>query len=160
MTVEETLAATALRAWSIYLERAQTFFFALDDEQLQKEISPGRNRLIYLFGHLIAAHDAILPVLGLGDRLHPELDAPFLTNPDRSIAPLPSRAELQRMWTEVHTALSEGFARLAPADWLQRPTLVSDADFAANPLRNRLSVMLTRIAHMASHLGQAVLAPN
>ena len=160
MTPEQTLAATAVNAWRIYLERAEKLFFALDDEQLQKEIAPGKNRLIYLFGHLIAVHDAMFPVLGLGDRRHPELDAPFLTNPDRTVPALPSRADLQRMWTEVHGALNEHFARLTPAEWLQKHTLMSDADFAANPLRNRLSVMVTRIGHMASHLGQAQIAPK
>ena len=160
MTLEETLAATAVNAWTIYLNRAEKFFFALDDEQLQTEIAPGKNRLIYLFGHLIAAHDAMFSVLGLGDRLHPELDAPFLTSPDRTAPALPSRADLQRMWTEVHGALNERFTRLTPAEWLQKHTLISDVDFAANPLRNRLSVMVTRIGHLASHLGQAQIAPK
>src|SRR5438067_2128219 len=125
MTSEETIAATAVNAWKIYLERAEKFFFALDDAQLQKEIAPGRNRLIYLFGHLIATHDWMFPVLGLGDRLHPELDATFLTNPDRTVPALASRADLQRMWTEVHGALNERFARLTPAEWLQKHTLIS-----------------------------------
>ena len=79
MTLEETLAATTVNAWTIYLARAEKLFFALDDEQLQKEIAPGKNRLIYLFGHLIAAHDALFPVLGFGARRYPELDAAFLT---------------------------------------------------------------------------------
>lgn len=160
MTSDETFAATALNVWTIYLTRAEKFFFALDDDQLQTEIAPGRNRLIYLFGHLIAVHDAMLPVLGLGVRLHPQLDAPFLTNPDRTVPVLPSRADLQRMWTEVHGALNEHFTRLTPAEWLQKHTLMSDTEFAANPLRNRLSVMVTRVTHLASHLGQAQIAPK
>ena len=36
--------------------------------------------------------------------------------------------------------------------------VVSVDDFAANPLRNRLSVLISRTAHVAYHLGQAVLA--
>jgi hypothetical protein len=160
MTLEQAYAATAVNVWKIYLQRAEKFFFALDDGQLQQEIAPGKNRLIYLFGHLIAVHDAMFAVLGLGERLHPELDAPFLTSPDRAVQDLPSAAELQRMWTEVHSALTDHFARLTPAEWLQKHTLIADVDFAANPLRNRLSVMLTRVTHMASHLGQTSIAPK
>ena len=34
-------------------------------------------------GHLTAVHDRLLPMLGLGERLHPELDDDFLINADR-----------------------------------------------------------------------------
>ena len=39
-------------------------------------------------------------------------------------------------------------------------TAVSDEDFAANPLRNRLSVLLSRTRHLAYHIGQIALAPK
>ena len=54
MTAERTLVASALLAWKQQLERAQKMFAPLDDEQLRKEIAPGKNRLIYLYGHLLA----------------------------------------------------------------------------------------------------------
>ena len=158
MTPEQSLAGTALASWKMNLERAEKLFSGLSDQQLQAEIAPGKNRLIYLYGHLIAVHDAMLPMLGIGPRLHPELDAPFLTEADRKVAPLPSAAELQRLWNEVHGKLHDGFSRFTPADWVQKHTVVSADDFAANPLRNRLAVLLNRTAHVANHLGQALLA--
>ena len=36
---------------------------SLSDEQLQKEIAPGKNRGIYILGHLIAVHDDMLAIL-------------------------------------------------------------------------------------------------
>jgi hypothetical protein len=38
-------------------------------------------------GHLTAVHDRLFPMLGLGQRLHPELDEDFLVNPDRLTRP-------------------------------------------------------------------------
>ena len=37
---------------------------------------------------------------------------------------------------------------------------MTDADFAANPLRNRLAVLLSRTGHVAYHLGQCALVPK
>jgi hypothetical protein len=45
-----------------------------------------KNRLFYLLGHLSAVHDRMLPLLGIGERLHPELDEAYLTNPDQTIS--------------------------------------------------------------------------
>ncbi len=58
----------------------------MNDEELLREVAPGRNRVFYLMGHLTAVHDRLLPMLGLGERLHPELDDDFLTNADRVTA--------------------------------------------------------------------------
>ena len=46
------------------------------------------------------------------------------------------------------------------ADWAQKHRAMSDADFATNPRRNRLAVLLSRTGHVAYHLGQCALAPK
>jgi DinB superfamily len=160
MTPEQAIVATAVQAWKMNLERADKLFSGLSDQQLLTEVAPGRNRLIYLWGHLTAVHDGMLPLLGLGKRLHPELDAAFLTEADKTVAELPSAAELKRLWDTVNAALWAGFSGFTAADWAQKHTVVSDEDFAANPLRNRLAVLLSRTTHVAYHLGQALLAPR
>jgi hypothetical protein len=35
-----------------------------------------------------------------------------------------------------------------------------EEDFAANPLRNRFSILLSRTSHVAYHLEQGALAPK
>jgi hypothetical protein len=161
-TAAHTVAATALLAWKQQLERAEKLFTPLSDEQLRKEIAPGKNRLIYLYGHLVAVHDRMRPLLGIGSQLYPQLDAPFLTEKDRGVtdADLPSAADLKRMWDEVHTSLNDGFGKFTVDDWAARHTAVSEEDFAKNPLRNRLAVLLSRTSHIAYHLGQGVLAKD
>ena len=83
MTPEQALVGAAMAALKQNLDRATAVFGGLSESQLQAEVGPGKNRLIYLWGHLIAVHDAMLPLLGIGPRLHPELDAAFL-----SVAPI------------------------------------------------------------------------
>jgi hypothetical protein len=162
MGAEQTLVASAILAWKQQLERAQKLFLPLSDEQLRKEIAPGKNRLIYLYGHLVAVHDGMRPLLDLGPRLHPELDAPFLTGRDRTVtdAELPSAADLKRMWDEVHDSLHNGFGAFTAEDWARKHTAVSAEDFAKNPLRNRLAILLSRTSHIAYHLGQGALAKD
>ncbi len=158
MTAEQQLVDAALRAWKSNSDRIEKFFHALSDEQLEQEVAPGRNRLIYLWGHLAAVNDGMLPLLGIGSRLHPELDAIFLTNPDRSTAALPSAAELKQFASEIERALWTAFSGWSPAEWLERHTAVSEEDFAREPHRNRFSVLLNRNAHAAFHYGQVILA--
>ncbi len=160
MTPDQSIVASSVNAWKQQLERAEKLFSGLDDAQLLTEVAPGRNRLVYLWGHLIAVHDAMLPLLGLGPRLHPELDEVFLTSPDRTTAELPSAVELKRLWQDVNGRLLAGFDGFTAADWAQKHSAVSTDDFAANPLRNRLAILLSRTSHVAYHLGQAQLAPK
>ena len=95
MNAEPQLIDSGLRAWKFNADRIETFFHALSEDQLQQEIAPGRNRLLYLWGHLAAVNDGLFPLLGLGPKLHPELDAMFLANPDRTVTSVLSRSELK-----------------------------------------------------------------
>ena len=83
MTNEEILSVTVLNSWKLVISRFDKVLSELSDEQLQQQVAPGKNRVFYLLGHLTATHDRMFPLLGLGERLHPELDETYLTNPDR-----------------------------------------------------------------------------
>jgi hypothetical protein len=148
----------ALRSWKNNVDRAGTFFGALSQEELQREIAPGKNRLIYIWGHLAAVNDRMVAILGLGQRFHPELDAMFVSNPDKTVDLTLSPEKLKHIWDEVNERLWTGICNLSSSEWLQKHTAVSDADFIREPHRNRFAVLLGRTAHLAYHLGQAVLA--
>lgn len=158
MSAESSFIDLALRSWKATVQRADAFFGALSDDQLQEEVAPGRNRLIYLWGHLAAFNDALLPLLGLRVRLHPELDAMFVSNPDRKLEKTLSGKELKRIWQATNDTLWAEFSKLSPSDWLQKHTAVSEEDFVREPYRNRFTVLLGRTGHVAYHLGQAMLA--
>ncbi len=157
MSIESSFIDSALRGWKSNVDRTAKLFGALTEEQLLQEVAPGKNRLIYLWGHLAASSDALFPLLGFGARLHPELDSIFISNPDKS-QNTPTGAELKRIWVEVHDALWTAFSKLSPSDWLQKHAAVSEEDFRLEPHRNRFTILLGRTGHLAYHLGQAKLA--
>jgi hypothetical protein len=160
MTNEELYLAVALSGWMGNIERADKMFSGLSDQDALREIAPGKNRLIYLWGHLTATHDAMLPLLGIGRRLHPEFDVAFISNPDKTQAEIPLVELVRKAWREVNDRLFEGFASLSAADWLKKHGAVSEEAFVKEPLRNRLAILLSRTNHLAYHLGQMALRPK
>jgi hypothetical protein len=155
-TQQEILTGTGLHAWEQNIAQATAIFEKYSDEDLLLPIAPGKNRVIYLLGHLTAVHDRMIPLLGLGERLYPQLDEPFLSNPD-DVAFLPDAAELRECWNKVNGRLTERFRNWTTEDWLSRHEAVSPEDFAKEPHRNKFGVVLNRTRHLAYHLGQLVL---
>jgi hypothetical protein len=154
-TTESRFAAAALTSWKQVIWQIDKGLAAWSDANLQLEVAPGRNRLYYLLGHLVAVHDRMLPLLRLGERLHPELDEQFLVQPDRAFTGTPAEtADLREAWTEVNTKLTAALAQLTPEQLLERHASVSEEDFAKEPHRNRLSVLFSRTSHAAMHEGQ------
>jgi hypothetical protein len=100
----------------------------------------------------------MLPMLDLGERHHPELDDAYITNRDRVLGDPLSATELRRTWTEVNAKLTTAFERFTLQDWLEKHASVSDEDFAENPTRNRLAVVVNRTSHVSYHSGQVILA--
>src|SRR3954453_23145755 len=96
MTNEEIFAKTTINSWKLAVGRLDHMFSSLSDEELQAEVAPGRSRVLYLLGHLTAVHDRMLPLLGFGERLHPELDEAFISKPDGEPADRASAGDLRR----------------------------------------------------------------
>jgi hypothetical protein len=154
--MQETLfIKPILDNWYGNITRTNDIFNGLTDEQLLHEVAPGKNRAIYLLGHLTAVHDRMLPLLNFGKQLHPELDT-FITSPDKALNEMPSATDLRNSWKEVNETLASHFKSLSPDEWLQKHTSVSEEDFVKEPHRNRLSVLASRTNHLSYHLGQLV----
>src|SRR5260370_1095164 len=157
MTNAGSYVARGVKAWNAQLDGADKLVGGLSSEEVLREIARGRNGLFCLGGHLTAMHDAMLPLLGLGDRFHPEFDVAFVSNPDKSQAAIPSHEQVRQAWKTVNGELWKGFEKMSWSDWLQRHTAVSEEDFAKDASRNRFAVLLSRTNHLSYHLGQAVL---
>lgn len=151
---ESLFVKMVLDAWHTQLKRTGDLFGSLSNEDLQKEIAPGKNRGLYLLGHLTAIHDRMLPLLGLGDVLYPQLYGPFVESPDKAVNDLPSVEDLRRYWKEINAKLTASFTTLSAGDWFQRHNAVSEEDFKKEPHRNRLNLVMNRTGHLASHFGQ------
>jgi hypothetical protein len=146
-----------LDRWNGAIKNFDTALNSFTDEQLQKEVAPGKNRGIYLLGHLIAVHDDLIILMGLGDKLYPELKEPFIVSPDKAVAEIPSAATLRSYWNKQNEFLMHKFNNLTPAQWFEKHTAVSEEDFAKEPHRNKINILLTRTTHLTYHTGQIVL---
>lgn len=116
MISEASFIDVALRSWKANLDRAGTFFGALSEEELQRKVAPGKNRLIYLWGHLAAASDRMVAVLGFAERLHPELAAMFVSNPDKTV-----HGSLDGTATTTGTGSMDSLPSFQPSDCLVLP---------------------------------------
>ena len=143
--------------WNGSVKNFDTLLNSLTDETLQKEIAPGKNRGIYLLGHLIAVHDNMLVLLNMGNKLYPGLYEPFLKSPDKSVEQISSEKDLRTYWAIQCDVLKKKFEALQPAGWFEKHTAVSDEDFINEPHRNKLNIIITRTTHLAYHTGQLVL---
>jgi len=153
-TQSNLLVKMILMAWDAQNNYLKKLISSLTDEQLTKETAPGKNTGVYLLGHLIAVSDGMLPLLGFGDLLFPEMEEVFLKNPDKSGQIFPSVSDLKQRLEAVNTKLNSHFRSTDVQGWLSRHTVVSPDDFVKEPHRNKLNVVITRTGHMAYHIGQ------
>lgn len=146
-----------LNAWRTHIERTDELFNTLTDEQLGQQIAPGRNRGIYLMGHLAAVHDGMLPLLELGNPLYPQLWDQFVEQPDKAVTDLPSTQAIRGYWKEINAYVDSKMNCLPMLAWFERHTSVSPEDFVMEPHRNKLNIVINRTNHLANHLGQLLL---
>src|ERR1700676_4990607 len=88
----EQVIKQVINAWASQNKAITTFFNKYEDDVYLEEVVPGRNRAIYILGHLISASDGMLPLFGIGERLFPQLEELFSKNPDKFFAEIPSLA--------------------------------------------------------------------
>ena len=157
MNTNEIMIKMILDRWNASIKNCDTLLASLTDEQLQKEIAPGKNRGVYLLGHLIAVHDDLIRLVDLGDKLYPELYEPFITSADKVISEIPEVKTLRGYWSKHNEILAQKINALQTSDWFTRHTAVSEEDFSKEPHRNKLNIILTRTTHLAYHTGQLVL---
>jgi len=157
MNTTETTLKMVFDRWYALLKNFDTTLNALTDEQLQHEIAPGKNRGIYLLGHMIAVHDDMLRLLDLGEKMYPELFEPFIKEADKAVSELPSATTLRAYWAKQNEVLKQKFDSVPADEWFQKHTAVTAEDFAKEPHRNKLNIIITRTSHLAYHHGQFVL---
>lgn len=153
---DELFVKMALDTWSERINAASKLVDQLTDEQLMNEVAPGRNRGIYLVGHLAAVHDQMLPLLRFQEMLYPELKPLFIDAADKTTA-LPSVQQVRQHWKTVHDTLMGHMNGLSADEWYTRHASISEEDFAKEPHRNRLNLLMNRTNHMSYHRGQIAL---
>lgn len=153
---KELFIKMVISNWDLQVGRMNSVLTKLSDEQLSAPTASGRNTGVYLLGHLAAVSDGMFTFLGIGERLNPAMDEIFLRNPEESDLEKPSIAELKEYWNKANAILSEKMSQVAPEEWFNRHTAVSEEDFAKEPHRNKLNIVINRTNHLSYHLGQLV----
>jgi hypothetical protein len=155
----ELIIKMSIDAWTTHINAIDKTFEELSDEALMSEVSPERNRAIYIMGHLTALHDAIFRLLSFGEPMYPELKTIFVDQPDKAMA-IPPVQQLRAQFKKVNEAILIHFATLSTDEWFTRHANVSAEDFVNAPQRNKLSILQSRTIHLAYHRGQIVLIKN
>ncbi|MCP9748912.1 DinB family protein [Lacihabitans sp. CS3-21] len=153
----ELFVKMVIDRWNGSILNLNNHLNTLTDEQLAKEINIGKNSGRYLLGHLIAVHDEMLILLDMGEKLFPELLEPFIKQADKAATQSPSVAELREMWEKQNAHLQAKFEKMEPEEWFEKHTAVSEENFAKEPQRNKLNIIITRTSHLQYHSGQIVL---
>ena len=157
MATTALIVKLVIDRWNGSIVNLNKILSEVSDEQLQKEVATGKNRGTYLLGHLIAVHDDMLKLLGMGEKLYPELFEIFIKQADKEANQTPSAAELRVMLEKQNTHLQEKFQKIKSEEWFERHTAVSGEDFANEPHRNKLNIIITRTSHLQYHMGQIAL---
>jgi len=146
-----------LLQWKAYNARMQKALDSISAQKFNEPIVANGNSPSWLFGHLADTDDKLLELFGIGKRLHPELEKIYHHERGKNQTGHLSKEELSAQWKAITSALDKAFDSWTEKEWMNRHTAVSEEDFAKEPQRNKLNVMLSRVSHKASHLGQIAM---
>jgi uncharacterized damage-inducible protein DinB len=155
--INNTAIQNAINIWNNEQTRFNKVLDKISDEQLLQETAPNKNTGIYLLGHLMVVADAMMPLLGFGEAKHSNLFDAFVKMPDKSGQQFPTASEVRKMYVEVMATLNEAIKNMPLEEWLTKHNSVSAEDFAKEPHRNKLSVLMSRAMHQAYHGGQLAM---
>jgi DinB superfamily len=146
-----------LLQWNAYNARVQKVMSTLNEKNYFAPIMPGGNSPSWLMGHLADTDDKLLELFGIRSRMFPELEKIYHHDRNSNQSGHLAKEELNEKWKAVIAALDSAFNSMSEADWLGRHNAVTEEDFLKEPHRNKLNVMLSRVSHKASHLGQIAM---
>ena len=145
-----------LDQWDNKIQETTDLFVSFREQHAMEPVGPGKNRVIYILGHLIVASDCFLAALELNGRCYPEYDELFLT-PQHPANEYPAYDLLLQQWVSINEILSAYLRQLSPADWKSKHNYISETDFIFEHKRNKFNVLLNRNAHLFHHAGQLAL---
>jgi uncharacterized damage-inducible protein DinB len=146
-----------IRQWDAYNRLMLKTLENISEADFHKPIVAGGNSPSWLLGHLADTDDALLELFGIRNRLYPNLAKIYHHERDTNQTGHLSKEELITQWQAIITELDRAIKAYSEDDWLARHMVVSEEDFKKEPHRNKLNVMLSRVTHKASHLGQIAL---
>jgi hypothetical protein len=156
MEQQNAIISQLLTQWNKDVAAMTGIFETQGEGNAFKEVASGRNSVVYLLGHMLAVHDRLVEALDAGERQFTQLDKTFLEDADAK-RDYPPYDALLAGWKKTSETVAAIFAKQDIAGWLSRHHYVSEADFQKEPHRNRLAILISRLAHLNTHLGQLKL---
>lgn len=145
------------RMWRVKNEWVDYALGRVSDENLAREVAPGRNHGVWILGHLIASDDDLAMYLGRGGRRFPEYEALFQTRSVlRPVSEYPAPERLRREWKELCEANERLFAELTDAE-LDEPHALIGENPDDDYFKTKRECVLNWAAHQLYHAGQLVL---
>lgn len=151
---QDLFIATILKNWHLQVRRGKALLDSITEDEIMKEVAHGKNRGIYIVGHIVAYHDLLGEILGYGKRKYPPLQTIFIETADKSGLEMPSYAEIKVLYEDLHKNIAEQLEDYPIEQWYQKHEAMTDDDFEKDPSRNKLNVLVSCISHLAYHLGQ------
>ncbi len=96
MTTVDVTVKMVIDRWNGSIANLNKLLNNLTDEQLQRDIVPGKNSGTYLLGHLVAVHDDMLVLMNMGEKLFPELIEPFIKQAYKVATKTPLRCRTKK----------------------------------------------------------------
>lgn len=155
-----TTIEICLIQWDTYNRRMQKMLDALSADRYNTPIVAGGNSPSWLMGHLADTDDALLELFGIRKRMFPELAKIYHHERGTNQTGHLTKEELNSRWKAIVVELDKAFKSMNESDWHNRHMAVTEEDFKKEPQRNKLNVMLSRVSHKASHLGQVAMQEN
>lgn len=131
-------------AWLLQNRKISDLINRLTEEDLKKDVAPGRNSGLYLLGHLIASNDLLMPLFDFGEKMYPKYEKIFLCTPDKCAQNFPPIDEMKSHWFSLNEVLKLNFNAMYEKQW------VIDSDLA----NQRINMLLSIVNHQCYHLGQ------
>jgi hypothetical protein len=145
------------KQWKIMSRWISETLKSLTDEDLCKEISPGRNHGVWILGHLIQSEDELSIYLGKGEYIFPEYESLF--GQKNKIAPVnsyPDVSVLRNQWETVKVKNDKILSELSDEEWDEPHALIEGA-LDDDYFKTRGGCVMNWILHQNYHIGQLVL---
>jgi hypothetical protein len=156
METHQFMIDQLLDQWENKIRETTDLFEAIGEGMAMEPVAPGKNRVIYLLGHLIVVHDLLFEALELGSRSFSNYDQLFLT-PQHVSNIYPPYELLLQQWTSLNSKLTARLRQLSINEWHSKHHYISEADFVVQPKRNKFNIFISRNSHLFHHAGQLAL---
>ena len=145
------------KQWKITIWWINETLKTLSDDDLKKEISPGRNHGVWILGHLIQSEDELSKYLGEGDFMFPENDKLFGQKKKADpVSSYPDVQVLRKQWEEVTAKNDRILSKLTDEQW-DEPHVLINGPIEEDYFKTKGGCIMNWILHQTYHIGQLVL---